>query len=832
MRQLTLYLSLLLLPAMAIAQSRSTHLTIQVSSVDGDNLNGQSITLMQTDYQVSYGQLTLNAEGQHSLNVYPGNHNLSIRRDGFNPLSYDFTVGENEAEKTVAVTLTEQTRAPFALVSKLDHNVFDGTNSIELTWNTEAPAFFDDFERYTPFAIQFGEWTGIDADQEAAAPLIGSYPNRGVMQYAQIINPLKVEPTWWYDYPILRPYSGQQYAGFTRTNSGNPNDDWLISPVITVGTDNVLQFMAKAADRFPERFMVYATTQTDAPVQSDFVRLDPGNYETADYRGWQQYSYDLADYAGQQIKFAIRYISDYNQYGSFMLMLDDVYVGQAVNSPKAAKALRAPKSPANPNELFRIYLDGEPQGTTPDYHYTLSNIAPGNHTVGVQAVYLQEESDVTTIQVDVPGTGYARVTFNVSANSLLSPDGQQLSITHVETSESYEITIADGQAIFGSLPIGQYVVNIAEGAFDEYQQAITVEDDTTVDILLADHIITPYNITVTVTAPDDSPSGEALYTLRWNQQLLFSDSFEEYDDFATGTFGQWKTIDADQQPVYPIALNSIDNIVSFPGSGTAGQPTAIAPMVFNPWHTTPAMLPTDAAIKAPTGDKTVIFFSAQQARNDKWLISPLFDIHDDYALNVTAKGYSGMYPESLEFCVATEGDQPADFTAITQVEQLSSDQWTIYQTDLADYAGQSVRLAIHYTSYDAFLAQVDDFTVGPADGRGEIIDYGNIVRFDIRVDGEQVGESTHPEFTLPPLSEGTHVVSIKAVYQSGESDWAEYTIDVTTGIARVSADNQETTQTGSAVYTLSGQKVGTHTAQLPAGVYLLKQNGQTIKFRR
>ena len=64
-------------------------------------------------------------------------------------------------------------------------------------------------------------WTGIDADLEAAAPLVGSYPNRGVMQYAQIINPLTVTPTWWYDYPILRPYSGQQYVGFTRTNSGN-----------------------------------------------------------------------------------------------------------------------------------------------------------------------------------------------------------------------------------------------------------------------------------------------------------------------------------------------------------------------------------------------------------------------------------------------------------------------------------------------------------------------------------------------------------------------------------------------------------------------------------
>ena len=180
----------------------------------------------------------------------------------------------------VSVTLVEKTRNPFALNTSLVHDAYSGKNSIEMSWNVEPPVFFDDFESYEPFAIQFGEWTGIDGDDEFTAPLLGSYPNRGVKQYAQIINPLTVIPTWWYDYPILRPYSGNQYAGFIRTNSGNANDDWLISPVITPGIDNVLQFMVKAADRFTERFQVYVTTKTDNPQASDFVRIDQGNYET------------------------------------------------------------------------------------------------------------------------------------------------------------------------------------------------------------------------------------------------------------------------------------------------------------------------------------------------------------------------------------------------------------------------------------------------------------------------------------------------------------------------------------------------------------------------
>jgi len=798
---------------MVIAQSRSTHLTIQVESVDGDNLDGQSITLTQTDYQVSYGQLTLNAEGQCMLNVYPGNHLLAIRRDGFTPLSYDFTVGENETEKTVTVTLSEQTRKPFALVAKVEHNVFDGTNAVNLSWNTETPAFFDDFESYTPFAIQFGKWTGIDADNEAAAPLIGSYPNRGVLQYAQIINPLRVEPTWWYDYPILRPYSGQQYVGFTRTNSGNANDDWLISPVISVGTDHVLQFMAKAADRFAERFMVYVTTKLDHPIQSDFLRLDPGNYELVDYKGWHQFSYDLSAYAGQQIKFAIRYISDYNRYGSFMLMLDDVFVGQ---SQAAA---------ANPNEQFEVYLDGELRGTTDGYSFRLTDMPSGEHTIGVRAVYLQAQSEMTTIQVSIPAAdNYAHVTFHVTADSKLTVDGQLLAITNIASTESYEAVVTNGQAEFASLPLGQYVVNVSEGAFEEYQQSITVTADTTIPVQLVDHIITPYNITVTA----DSSSGEMVYTLHWNQQLLFTDSFEEYDDFAVGSFGGWKTVDLDQMPVYPIALGDLTNIVSFPGSGTASNPTPIAPMVFNPWKTTPAMLPTDQAIKAPTGDKTVIFFSAQQSRNDKWLISPLIDIHDNYVLNVTAKGYNAMYPESMEFCISSGSDNPADFTAISQVESLSCEQWSIYQTDLADYAGQTVRLAVHYTSYDAFLAQIDDFTVGPENGMGELVDYGNVVRYDITLDGQHIGECTQAEFTLPPLTPGTHIVGIQAIYQSGASQVAEYTI-TTTDMAQVTLGSPKDV---TAVYSLSGLYLGNAIHPLPAGIYIVKQNGQTLKIKK
>lgn len=248
-------------------------------------------------------------------------------------------------------------------------------------------------------------------------------------------------------------------------------------------------------------------------------------------------------------------------------------------------------------------------------------------------------------------------------------------------------------------------------------------------------------------------------------------------------------------------------------------------MVFNPWKTKPAMMPTDAAIAAPTGEKTVIFFSAQQATNDKWLISPLLDIHENYKLSVTAKAYSSMYPESMEFCVSEGGDQPADFTVLSKVSKLAAEQWNIYETELAQFNGQSIRLAVHYTSYDAFLAQIDDFTVGPQDGQGEIVDYGNVVRYDILLDGEKIGESTDAQFTLPVLSGGSHVVGIRAIYKNGQSELAEYTINSTA----ISVPSVAGAAQPAEYFNMQGQKVLTPRS---GGIYLLRQNGKTVKIRK
>ncbi len=825
-RLLILLLLISVVPSTLVcAQTRDKTLEITVTTDTDDHLEGQALTLIQTDYSLSYGTLTLDAEGKCRVKVYAGHHRVSVERTGYIPASAEFDVDPAETTASVTLHLSEQVRTPFALTAQPLHDATTGQNHVRLSWNTEPPAFFDDFETYEPFAIQFGEWTGIDADLEAAAPIVGDYPNRCVMQYAQVINPLTVSPPWWYDYPILRPYSGKQYVGFTRTSSGNANDDWLISPSVTVGVEHVLMFMGKAADKYDERFQVYITTNTDHPTQEDFTRIDGGNYETADYKGWRSYQYDLSDYAGKEVKFAIRYISHYNRYGSFMLMIDDVYVGQAKDYDTAvmkARSRRAPaRSEANPNELFHVYLDGSEVGTTEAYEYIVENVSEGTHTFGVKATYIAAESELVTTTAEIHNA-YAPITFVVSTESKLSADGQEISLVNTSTTDTYTVSVSDGKAVIPSLPLGDYVARIEEGAFNAWQQSIHLDGEVSVSITLTDRVITPYHITA-------DTSDDATVTLRWNQELLFSDSFEDYDDFATGEFGGWQTIDRDQMPVYPIALGDFNNIISFPGSGTANSPLPIAPMVFNPWSTTPPMLPTDPAVQAPSGDKTVIFFSPQRSKADKWLISPAIDIHEGYTLLATLKSYDAMYPESAEFCVSTGGTDPSEFTAVSTAEAIPAGQWTQYETDLSDYAGQRVRLALHYISYDTFFLQLDDFTVGPADGETTFVDYGNVVRYDIYVDDVKVGESLIPTYTLTGLSEGTHTIGIVAVYQNAVSESGTITVNISTGIDTIRI---ETSATDSDVYSITGQKMNAETDALPRGIYIVKRGQKHQKITK
>ena len=770
MKKLIFVLSMLL-PLCVFAQSREFRLSISVTTDTEQSLAGTSFSLKFGSISYPSTETVLDADGKCSIKVYKGTHTILIEKDGYAPYTDTFDM---DADKGLNIKLTEEVRNPFALTTSLSHDAYTGKNDVVLSWNREKPAFFDDFESYEDWSVggstsSFGDWTGIDGDQEAAAPLAGEYQNRGALQYAQIINPLTVEPAWWYQYPVLRSYSGKQYVGFIRTSSGMPNDDWLISPEITVGTDNVVSFMAKAGDRYKERFEVGITTVTDNPTALDFNIISNGNYEQVSYEDWQKMEYDLSEYAGEKVKIAIHYISEANNYGAFMLMVDDFFVGQTDYEQQVAQRVGQMRSPANPNEKFIIYKNGENVGETEEYTYAFKDLTEGEYEFGVQAKYLSAVSDITKIKYTVDNSNYVKVSFEVSANDGSTVDGLTLNLLDKMTTAEYSVKVAGGKASIASLPKGEYTVTATSDNYEEYKDDFTLDAEKMVTVELKEKIVDPFNITADV---KEGENGLYNVSVKWNQNLGFSDSFETYDDFAVGSFGDWKTLDLDQMPVYPIALGDMTNIVSFPGSGTQASPKAIAPMVFNPYKTTPAMAPTDPAIMAPDGDKTVVFFSPQTVQADKWLISPAQKINEGYVWRLTAKGYS-IYPEIIQFCISTTDDQPESFTSIDQVT-LSYDGWNEYTLDLSQYAGQTIYLGVHYISTDAFLAQVDEFYVGPKE-EGAAANVGNVQKYEVSLDGTKLQEEpVKPEITLTGVAEGEHTLGLKAVYKSGLSQLVEY----------------------------------------------------------
>lgn len=821
------------------AQTRDNKMTINVKTVTGESVEGLVVGLEIPDWGFTYStsETTLSADGQCTLNVYSATHRIVVEKEGY--AVYDETV-EVTGDITLDIELQEAVRQPFSLTGSIEHDVFTGKNDVTLTWNKEKPAFFDDFEGHPDWSISFGDWTGIDNDKQAAAILAGSYNNRGALQYATIVNPLTVVPTWWYEYPVLRPYSGNQYVGFVRTNSGEANDDWLISPTITVGNDNILRFMAKAADVYAERFQVGITT-VENPTADDFTIISAGNYETVEYEEWVAKEYDLSAYAGQAVKIAIHYIANANRYGAFMLMVDDFYVGQPSYYDETFKLRRVQKSPANPNEKFEIYQDGTKVGETESYSYTLENVEEGNHTFGVKAVYRLTETEISTMELAISNENCHRVTLNVTTNNEVSADGFDVDILNMDNGDLISAKVQDGKIVLESLPAGKYTLSIENPVYDTYREEIVVSDDVDKNIELKEHLFLPYNITVDLT--EEGTVYDAL--VKWNQDLGFSDSFEDYGDFVTGEFGEWLTVDNDKLPVYPIALGSASNIVSFPGSGDAYNPTAIAPMVFNPYKTVPAMAPTDPAIMAPTGDKTVIFFSPQMAQADKWLISPAQTIRDGYVWQLTAKAYA-QYPETVRFCISTSQDLDS-FTVLDEVE-LPYDEWTVYTLDLSAYAGQTVYLAVNYISTDAFLAQVDDFYVGPSDDSDSMVDVGNVLHYEVYLDGELKGEPQKTQFAFTGLTAGEHTVGIKAVYKSGVSEMAEYTFNAQSGVGEVEADAFTAVGVSGAVQVtasvpaeltivdMAGRTLlatemqeGVKTFAVPAGVYIVRMNEKVMK---
>lgn len=204
------------------------------------------------------------------------------------------------------------------------------------------------FESYTNFAITgFGNWQTLDIDglntYTGGGPVIGgsttwnpTWANSGGAMAFQIFNlsasnatnNLTSTPGVDEEVRNFSPHGGQKcavsWAGVP-TATATANNDWLITPVVNLGTtNNVLTLWVKAlSPAFIENYKIGVYTGTGTPTAaSNFTIISGTAALTAPYAAWQQVTYDLNAYAGQSIRVGIQYMSS----DKYMFMVDDVKI--------------------------------------------------------------------------------------------------------------------------------------------------------------------------------------------------------------------------------------------------------------------------------------------------------------------------------------------------------------------------------------------------------------------------------------------------------------------------------------------------------------------------
>ncbi len=185
--------------------------------------------------------------------------------------------------------------------------------------NAQITIFEDDFEAYDDFIIEnVGDWTLVDLDLLPTYGFTGiTFDNSGytgsfIVFNSTATNP-PLDPTADSDWTA---YSGvKAMTSFAAVPDGttNANNDWLISPQMTLGAaGNILSFWAKAADATysQENFRVLVSTVDTDP--NNFSELEGGLIPQA--IEWEEFTFDLDAYAGQDVYIAINHVGA-DQFG-------------------------------------------------------------------------------------------------------------------------------------------------------------------------------------------------------------------------------------------------------------------------------------------------------------------------------------------------------------------------------------------------------------------------------------------------------------------------------------------------------------------------------------
>ena len=341
--------------------------------------------------------------------------------------------------------------------------------------------FYENWDGFEDFTTDLTPWTNIDIHGLDTWGATGfDFDGEGEPFGWRIMNPAETDPPITDDDP---PYDGNKYVFSIASNpvpdTGEENK-WLISPQMTVTADSELSFAAKSiTDTYGlEHLKVYVSTEGNDP--DDFVQISEGDYIEVPL-DWETYEFDLGDYAGDDIYFAVENVSN----DSFMLFLDAFQVTNIVDNGKV-----------NIKSEHLIYtLDVEVEAGTHEYKYFSDAIGDGwdgGEWEGDPNREITVDSDMVVDDVfgEEPDEGHT-VTFIV------------------EDQDAEEITDATvvlgpfendpGDYVFEDVPVGVHEYTVTADGFGTVTGEIeVVDEDIDVHIEMAE----AYEVTLNVDMTD------------------------------------------------------------------------------------------------------------------------------------------------------------------------------------------------------------------------------------------------------------------------------------------------------------------------------------------
>jgi hypothetical protein len=561
----------------------------------------------------------------------------------------------------------------------------------------------DGFESYDDFSLSLSPWTQYDGDLSSTYAITDyQFTNEAYTGSYIAFNPAATSPALTTNWTA---YSGNKYAAAFASTSP-PNNDWLISPAIALGSEASLSFWAKSVtDQYGlERFKVlYSTTGNSYTDFTNYLAGSASTYIEAPTE-WTLYQYELPQScANSNVYIAIQCVSN----DAFVFMVDDfsVYSNIAVNPVASVSS-----NQLSFGEMFPHYSEFQ--------ELDLSNSGTGTLSISTGDISISGDSEFSLYNLPqypiqlAPGQSLPlEVEFRPTTAGTFSATLSILDNTGTTTNVALEADVEDN--LITQLP---YI----EG-FEALVSGWVVRD------------IDGDGNNWWVQAND----GSTLFAYTGNKCMM-SRSFIADAKSAVAVKGNLPKFARRNSASHPLSKS-----VHAPGSLLQSSTQDPAQKEY---ADTALALSLPQAINGAKGALTP----------DNWLISPRLAIGENYHLSYrVAAQDSDWLAENYSVMVSNTTPDSDQFVSI-HTETIAENMWLNRSLSLAEYAGDEIYIAFrHHDCTDQYILKLDTVKIAPNNVDTQ---YGIAENNEIDIDLDPI-QDTFQNITLDLSIHGTGFVN-------------------------------------------------------------------------